>query len=161
MQTSVYRTLFIDPKILVLKQNRNLIIHWYTNNKSLFTRQLKIDTYLLQTLYAVIFCWAIDIFTLLNKDIKMKHINSFCIGNYDFEKVAYYARKRFIDGSNMIDLFKQANSHRERQEMSLVSILATNDTRVNKISLSCPYKEQCKATDCLVRIKERIENKLH
>lgn len=91
----------------------------------------------------------------------MKHVNSFCVGNYDFEKIAFYARKRFIDGYSMIDLFKQTNSHRERQEISLVSLLATDDTHVKNIQLSCPYKEQCKATDCSVRIKELIENKLH
>ncbi|MDH5516871.1 MAG: hypothetical protein OEY36_03500 [Gammaproteobacteria bacterium] len=91
----------------------------------------------------------------------MKHSNPYCIGNYDFEKIAFYARKRFIEGYSMIDLFTQTTSHRERQEISLVSVMATDQHQIQKLELSCPYKEQCKVTDCVQRIKEIIEHNLH
>jgi len=90
----------------------------------------------------------------------MNH-NAFCLGNYDFDKIALYARKRFIEGSNLLDLFKNTQSHRERQEIALVSKLSTENSTVDELQLACPYTEQCKVTNCHMRIKELIENSLH
>jgi len=87
--------------------------------------------------------------------------NTYCIGNYDFEKIADYAHKRFIEGNNLMDLLTQTSSHRERQEISLVAGLSTADKTVEKLKLDCPYKEQCKVSNCRIRIKEMIENKLY
>jgi len=90
----------------------------------------------------------------------MNH-NTYCIGNYDFEKIAHYAHKRFIEGNNIMDLLSQTSSHRERQEISLVAGLSTSNSIVEDLKLSCPYKEQCKVSNCRSRIKEMIENKLY
>jgi len=87
--------------------------------------------------------------------------NAYCLGNYDFDKIALYARKRFIEGSNLLDLFMNTQSHRERQEIALVSRLSTENAIVEELELACPYTEQCKVTNCHVRIKEIIENSLH
>ncbi len=87
--------------------------------------------------------------------------NTYCIGNYDFEKIAHYAHKRFIEGNNIMELLSQTTSHRERQEISLVTGLSTTDKIVEDLKLACPYKEQCKVTNCRIRIKEMIENKLY
>lgn len=91
----------------------------------------------------------------------MKHNYAYCIGNYDFEKIALYARKRFIEGQNLVELIQQTQSHRERQEISLVANLSTTDSTVDSLQLACPHVEQCKVTNCHIRIKEIIENNLH
>jgi len=91
----------------------------------------------------------------------MKHIHAYCVGNYDFNKIALYARMRFIEGVDILELFKQTPSHRERQEISLVANLSTSETAVEELQLTCPYTEQCKVTNCHERIKEIIESNLH
>jgi serine/threonine protein phosphatase PrpC len=37
-----------------------------------------------------------------------------CIGNYNFANIALFARKRFIEGCNTIDLMRNARTHREK-----------------------------------------------
>ena len=91
----------------------------------------------------------------------MKHNYAYCIGNYDFDKIALYAHKRFIEGLNLMDLISQTESHKERQEIALVASFSTTDSIVEDLKLDCPYKEQCKVTNCRIRIKEKIENCLH
>lgn len=91
----------------------------------------------------------------------MVHHNPFCLGNYDFDKIALYARKRFIDGCNTNELLQAAQSLRQRQEIALVSSMDIEDCTVENLKLSCQYTEQCKVTTCRSVIKEIIENELH
>jgi len=90
----------------------------------------------------------------------MSHHNAYCMGNYDFEKIALYAHERFFKGKNILEQLSQSSSHRERQEIGLVSSLSTRDSVVQKLNLDCPYKEQCKVTNCHTRIKSLIESQL-
>jgi len=90
----------------------------------------------------------------------MDHNYAYCMGNYDFEKIARYAHERFFKGKNILEQLSQSSSYRERQEIGLVSGLSTNDSIVKKLKLDCPYKEQCKVTNCRTRIKNIIESHL-
>ena len=42
-----------------------------------------------------------------------------CIGNYNFTIIALFARIRFIEGRNTIDLMRNAKTHREKEEIAL------------------------------------------
>lgn len=91
----------------------------------------------------------------------MTQYNPYCLGNYDFDNIALYARKRFIEGYNTIDLMQKAQSNRERQEIALVAMMDIDEATVENLQLSCQYAEQCKVTNCRKVIKEIIENNLH
>ena len=86
--------------------------------------------------------------------------NPDCLGNYDFERICFFARKRFIEGCNTIDLLQQAESDREKEEIALVSLLDVDDDVIRNLRLSCRYATQCKVTNCKVKIKAMIEDAL-
>lgn len=90
----------------------------------------------------------------------MKYHNPYCLGNYDFNNIALYARKRFIEGYTTIELMLDAQSNRERQEIALVAMMDIDEATVENLQLSCQYKEQCKVTTCRVVIKQIIEDNL-
>lgn len=48
-------------------------------------------------------------------------------GELDFEHLAYYAHKRYIEGVQTIELMKQANSDQEKEEIALVALLDVQD----------------------------------
>ena len=91
----------------------------------------------------------------------MAHLNPFCLGNYNFDNIARYARKRFIEGISTIDLMQRAKSIRDRQEIALVAMMDIDENTVDNLQLSCQYAEQCKVTSCRKVIKEIIEEGLH
>jgi hypothetical protein len=83
-----------------------------------------------------------------------------CMGNYNFEHIAKYARKRFVEGFDTVALLNQASSQREKEEIALVCMLDVEDEFVRKLKLNCRYAEACKVTDCRDRLKELIERGL-
>jgi hypothetical protein len=86
--------------------------------------------------------------------------NPDCLGHYDFERICLFARKRFIEGCNTIDLLQQAATDREKEEIALVSMLDIDDDVIKNLRLSCRYAVQCKVTDCRAVIKEMIDGAL-
>jgi hypothetical protein len=82
------------------------------------------------------------------------------MGNYDFEHIAYYAKKRFIEGCNTIDMLEAAASDREKEEIALVSLLYVEDDKIQELRLSCKYAGQCKTIDCRDRLKRMLEEEL-
>lgn len=83
--------------------------------------------------------------------------NPDCLGNYDFDRICFFARKRFIEGCNTIDLLQKAESDREKEEIALVSLLDVDDDLIGNLQLSCRHATQCKVTNCKVKIKAMIE----
>ncbi len=90
----------------------------------------------------------------------MSHKKPDCLGNYDFEHIAFYARKRFIDGCDTVALIAQATSERAKEEIALVSMLDIEDDDVRDIQLSCRYADQCKIMDCRERLRKMIRKQL-
>jgi hypothetical protein len=82
------------------------------------------------------------------------------MGNYDFEDIAHYARKRFIEGFDTVTLLGQAKSKREKEEIALVCLLDVEDDLVQDLRLDCRHAGECKATDCRDRLKRIIERDL-
>lgn len=82
--------------------------------------------------------------------------NPGCLGNYDFEHIAHFARKRFVDGWNTVELLAQASSEREKEEIALVSLLDVEDDQVRDLKLSCVHADECKVTNCRRKLREMI-----
>ena len=84
-------------------------------------------------------------------------LTSGCLGNYDFDQIAYFARKRFIEGCNTITLMEQATCDREREEIVLVAMLDIEDDVIQDLDLYCRYADECKVTICRQKLKAMIE----
>lgn len=86
--------------------------------------------------------------------------NPGCFGNYDFDHIAKFAKKRFIDGNSTISLLQQARSKREREEIALVCMLDVDDEVVLDVELDCRYANDCKITNCRDKLRKLIETEL-
>ncbi|KPK55905.1 MAG: hypothetical protein AMS22_02945 [Thiotrichales bacterium SG8_50] len=86
--------------------------------------------------------------------------NPRCLGNYDFDQVVFFARKRFVEGCDTVALLQQAKSDREREEIALVAMLDLDDERVRDLRLTCRYDDQCSVTTCRDTLRELIEQEL-
>ena len=83
-----------------------------------------------------------------------------CFGSYDFDRISYYAKKRFVDGNSTIDLLNQAQSKTEREEIALVCMLDVEDEIVLDVKLDCRYADDCKVTNCRDKLRNLIETEL-
>lgn len=83
-----------------------------------------------------------------------------CLGNYDFDKIAYFARKKFIEGYSTIELLNLAASEYEKEEIALVCLLDVDDDKIHDLQLTCKYAGECKTINCRSRLKRMIEEEL-
>ena len=86
--------------------------------------------------------------------------NPDCLGHYDFEKIAHYARRRFVEGCPTVTLLAQAESEREREEIALVSLLDVEDDQIRGLELDCRHARHCKVLDCRDRLKALLRDQL-
>ena len=82
--------------------------------------------------------------------------NPVCMGNYDFNHIAFFARKRFVEGISTIALLTNAINEREKEEIALVSLLDVEDGEVRDLQLCCKHAGQCKAINCRHKLKLMI-----
>jgi hypothetical protein len=82
------------------------------------------------------------------------------MGDYDFDNIASFARKRFVEGYNTIELMEQANCDREREEIALVAMLDLDDATVSELQLFCRYSDRCRLNNCRRLLKQLIEKDL-
>ena len=83
-----------------------------------------------------------------------------CLGDYDFDHIAYYARKRFIEGFDTVTLMQQATSEKEKEEIALVAMLDIEENIIQDMKLCCRHAEACNVTVCRKVLKEMIEQQL-
>ncbi|MEH6473087.1 MAG: hypothetical protein V7752_17770 [Halopseudomonas sp.] len=88
----------------------------------------------------------------------MKHKD--CLGEYDFERIAAVAKKRFVDGIDTITLMEQAKTTREKEEVVLIALLNVDDKQIQQIQLCCPYELTCHVIDCQQRLKKLLQREL-
>lgn len=86
--------------------------------------------------------------------------NPGCMGHYDFDRIGYYARKRFIEGFDTVTLLSQATSQREKEEIALVCLLSVEDDVIQTLELCCVHAGTCKLTNCRALIKSLVEAEL-
>jgi hypothetical protein len=83
-----------------------------------------------------------------------------CLGDYDFDEIVLYARKRFVDGCDTVSLLQQADTQCEREEIALVSLLDVEDKDIHDLRLSCRHKGTCHVMDCRDRIRRMLKQAL-
>lgn len=83
-----------------------------------------------------------------------------CMENYDFNEIAFFAKKRYIEGCNTIELMGAAKTEREKEEIALVSLLHDENDNFRDIQLFCNHPEQCKVMDCRDRLRNRLEERI-
>jgi hypothetical protein len=86
--------------------------------------------------------------------------NPGCFGHYEFNHIAHFAKKRFVEGYSTISLIQQARSDTEREEVVLVCMLDIEDEFVLDIELDCRYVSDCKVTNCRDKLRSLIESEL-
>lgn len=86
--------------------------------------------------------------------------NPGCMGNYDFDHIAFFARKRFVESCNTIELMEAAESEREKEEIALVCLLDVKDGQIRDLQLCCKHAGRCMAIDCRERLIKMIEEEL-
>lgn len=86
--------------------------------------------------------------------------NPRCLGNYSFEHIANFARKRFVEGLDTVTLLQQAESETEKEEIALVCMLDVEDDIIQDLQLNCRHAGECKVTDCRTRLKKMIQQDL-
>jgi len=86
----------------------------------------------------------------------MACFNPECIGNSNFERIAFYARRRFVDGIDTITLMTDAVNEREKREVALAALLDLDDESLHRLNLfNCTHAE-CKAHDYRQRLKSLL-----
>lgn len=83
-----------------------------------------------------------------------------CEANYDFDKVIYFARKKFIDQVPTIELLQSAKTDKEREEICLISLLEVEDAEVRDLLVECKYQNKCSIVNCQQVLKKMIEKEL-
>jgi len=83
--------------------------------------------------------------------------NPGCLGDYDFERIADCARKKFIEGISTVTLMATAKSDREREEIALVCSLDIEDDQVESLHLHCKHANHCKITNCRSLLRRLIQ----
>ena len=86
--------------------------------------------------------------------------NRGCLGDYDFDHIAAFARKRFIEGVDTVSLMRQAVSDIEREEIALVCLLSVEDDVVKDIQLRCRHAETCRMSNCRDKLRQLITREL-
>ena len=90
----------------------------------------------------------------------MVNRNPGCFGHYDFDHIADFAKKRFVDGCSTISMLTQAQSETEREEIALVCMLDVDDEIVLDVQLDCRYADDCMVTNCRDKLRKLIEAEL-
>ena len=79
-----------------------------------------------------------------------------CMGSYDFNRIAFYAKKRFIENCSTMELMQSAESEHEKEEIALVSMLHIDNDQMAELELTCKYASKCKVMECRERLRDMI-----
>jgi hypothetical protein len=97
---------------------------------------------------------------MLSEDVDMACFIPDCLGNYNFDNIAQFAQKRFVEGYNTIDLMTKAGTYREKEEIALVALLSLNANQATDLELDCKYAGKCKVSNCRELIAKMINENL-
>ena len=80
-----------------------------------------------------------------------------CIKQYDFDHIAFYARKRYVEGISTIVLLCGAKTDSEKTLIALVSLLDLDDDKISELKPYCGRQCQRLMFDLRERLKLMIE----
>jgi ribosomal protein L24E len=87
----------------------------------------------------------------------MPCLNPDCIRQYDFDHIAFYARKRYVEGVSTIVLMCNAKTESEKTLIVLASMLDLDDENIRQLKPYCSAKCQRLMFDLRDRLKLIIE----
>ena len=80
-----------------------------------------------------------------------------CIRQFDFEHIAYYARKRYVEGISTIVLLTNARTEAEKSLIALASLLDLDDDKIRELKPYCSQKCQQLMFDLRDRLRLMIK----
>ena len=80
-----------------------------------------------------------------------------CLRQYDFEHIAFYARKRYVEGISTIVLMCNAKTESEKTLIVLASLLDLEDENIRELKPFCSRKCQRMMFDLRDRLRLMIE----
>ena len=83
--------------------------------------------------------------------------NPDCIRQYDFDHIAFYARKRYVEGVSTIVLMCNAKTESEKTLIVLASMLDLDDDNIRQLKPYCSAKCQRQMFDLRDRLKLIID----
>ena len=84
--------------------------------------------------------------------------NPGCMKKYDYDSIAYYARKRYVEGVATIVLLCEAKNEDEKTLIVLASLLDVEDQRVRELMPHCSRQCQCLMLQLRNRLRIMIEH---
>ena len=85
--------------------------------------------------------------------------NPACIKQYNFDHIAYYARKRYVEGISTIVLLCRAKTECEKTLIALASLLDLDDEKIRELHPYCGRECQRLMFDLRDRLKLMIAEK--
>ncbi len=83
--------------------------------------------------------------------------NPGCIKQIDYQRVAHYARKRYVDGIATIVLLCAARAEDEKKLIVLASLLDIDDDKFRELMPSCNHKCQRRMFGLRDRLRTMVE----
>ena len=83
-----------------------------------------------------------------------------CLGDYDFEEIVTFAKRRFVDGCDTVTLLQQAKTACQKEEIALVSLLSVEDDQIRDLQLTCRHQGECSVMDCRDRLRRMLKKEL-
>ncbi len=79
--------------------------------------------------------------------------NPGCVRRYDYDSVAYYARKRYLEGIATIVLLREAQTDDERRMVVLASLLDVDDDTLRELMKACGRGCRCQMLEMRTRLR--------
>lgn len=78
--------------------------------------------------------------------------NPGCLREYDFEHIAFYAKKRYVEGISTIVLMCNAKTESEKTLIALASLLDVDDEHIRELAPYCSHECQ----DLMFDLRDRL-----
>jgi hypothetical protein len=86
--------------------------------------------------------------------------NPGCAKYFDFEQIAYYARKRYVEGISTIALLCNAKSEHEKVLIVLASLPDFDDESIRGLKPYCRDECQCEMLQLRDRLNEMLRSEV-
>lgn len=83
--------------------------------------------------------------------------NPGCMRKYDYDHIAFYARKRYVEGISTIVLMCNAKTECEKTLIALASLLDLDDDKIRELKPYCSGECQRLMFDLRDRLKLMVE----
>lgn len=82
--------------------------------------------------------------------------NPECLRKHKYARIAFYARKHYVDGVNTIALLCEARSEDEKMQIVLASLLDLDDDGFGDLLPLCSHRCRCRMLDLRKQLRHMI-----